>query len=281
MSGPLPDRPDLDQLRRRARELGDAACHGDQVALGRVHAQLPERQDGPVTLAIAQLVVAREHGFASWPKLKAAVDAWAVASRPQLPAFLTASVEGPSEQAVRLLGAAPSVQRASIFASAVLGDVDHVAQLLALNPGFALAVDDERGWPPLLYVCYSHWHRTEARRAAGTVEVARLLLDAGASPDTHNGRLPNRGYRSALHGAVSRNNPGITQLLLERGARADDRVSLPAAVPLGDHRCLQLLLDHGASMERTWALEAAVSEGDAEAVRLLLGAAARTTPGGD
>jgi len=65
----LPSRPDLDQLRRQAKELRRAAAGGDACAGARVRAV----SDG-VTLAAAQLALAREHGFASWPEMKAAVE---------------------------------------------------------------------------------------------------------------------------------------------------------------------------------------------------------------
>jgi hypothetical protein len=78
--------------------------------------------------------------------------------------------------------------------------------------------DDERGWGPLLYACYSLWHRAGPDRAAGLDATIRTVLDAGASPDSHNGRLPNRGYRSALHGCASTDKPAACRFLLERGA---------------------------------------------------------------
>ena len=61
----LPDRPDLDQLRRRARELLRAANDGDRGAILRFEALA-----APLTLAGAQLVIAREHGEPSWPALR-------------------------------------------------------------------------------------------------------------------------------------------------------------------------------------------------------------------
>jgi hypothetical protein len=75
MSSSLPDRPDLDQLRRQAKELRDAARSGEPAALERFARSHPSAPHGPLTLAAAQLVVARELGFPSWPKLKAAADA--------------------------------------------------------------------------------------------------------------------------------------------------------------------------------------------------------------
>jgi hypothetical protein len=65
----LPDRPDLDQLRRQARELLRAAADGEARAVTRLRA-VSER----VTLSAAQLAVAREHGYPSWPALKAEVE---------------------------------------------------------------------------------------------------------------------------------------------------------------------------------------------------------------
>ena len=67
MSG-LPDRPDLDQLRRQARELLRAAVDGEPHAAGRLRAVSPR-----VTLSAAQLALAREYGFQSWTALKAEV----------------------------------------------------------------------------------------------------------------------------------------------------------------------------------------------------------------
>ena len=52
----LPDRPDIDQLRRQARELHRAALSGDLGALRR----LREVSD-KVTLSTAQLALAREY----------------------------------------------------------------------------------------------------------------------------------------------------------------------------------------------------------------------------
>jgi hypothetical protein len=48
----LPDRPDLDQLRHQARE---------------------RQRSAGTTLTLAQLTIAREHGFSSWARLKAEV----------------------------------------------------------------------------------------------------------------------------------------------------------------------------------------------------------------
>ena len=66
---PLPPHPDIDQLEDQAKRLLNACASGDTDALKRVQ----EHSASP-TLDGAQLVIAREHGFAGWPALKAHVD---------------------------------------------------------------------------------------------------------------------------------------------------------------------------------------------------------------
>lgn len=106
----------------------------------------------------------------------------------------------------------------------------------------------------------------------GSLAARRASLEAGASPDTSNGRPPREGYRSALYGAAGiANNPAITRLLLERGADPDDDESLyHSAYHAPDFECTRLLLEHGATVEGTNALGAMLDTGSVEGVRLLL-----------
>jgi len=272
MSSSLPDRPDVEQLRRQAKELRDAARQGAPGAVARFARHYQSGSAEACTLAAAQLVIARELGFVSWPRLKAEVEHRAVMSERRVEAFVTASLEGRSREAVAMLASAPTIASQSLEAASVLGDSQQVAKMLAADPASAVATDDRRGWPPLLYVCYSRWHQLDAGRAMGMAEVARLLLTAGANPNTNNGARV--GHRSALKGAVEGNNPDLTRVLLEAGANPDDRDCLGEAACCRDrdHRCLELLLSHGARVAGTWAVDAAVDADDPYAVSLLLGA---------
>jgi ankyrin repeat protein len=68
------EHPDLDQLKRQARELL-AACRAQQPeALQEFSFHLPLLDARSAALHDAQFVLARSYGFQSWPKLKAAVD---------------------------------------------------------------------------------------------------------------------------------------------------------------------------------------------------------------
>jgi ankyrin repeat protein len=269
MSHSLPDRPDLGQLRRQAKELRDAARRGDTAAVDRFARHHRSVRPDAVSLAAAQLVIARELGFSSWPTLKAAVDASTI-SRHTVSAFLAASVEGRLRQASEIFRADPNIADRGLPAASVLGDVKVVQAMLTTDPDAAVAVDDERGWPPLLYVCYSRWHQIDPHRASGMADVARILLDAGASPNTNDGGRPR--FRSALKGSIEVNNPAITEVLLDAGANPDLGQPIGEAADHRDHRCLQLLLSHGARVARTWAVDAAASADDPVALSLLLAA---------
>jgi ankyrin repeat protein len=142
-----------------------------------------------------------------------------------------------------------------------------VARMIAADPAAAVTIDEVRGWPPLLYACYSRWPQIDAGRAAGLTEVVGLLLGAGASPNTNDGaRYP----RSALKGAVEANNADMARILLEAGANPDVGQPIGEAVGRGDHRCLELLLAHGARVAGTWAVGAAVFHDDPVAIGPLL-----------
>ena len=69
----LPARPSLDSLRKQAKKLARDAAAGNGEAIARVHAQLPRRAL-PLSSRDAQLVIAREYGFAGWPDLTAEVQ---------------------------------------------------------------------------------------------------------------------------------------------------------------------------------------------------------------
>ena len=269
MPASLPDRPNLGQLRRQAKELRDAARRGEPGALDRVTRIYRAAPQGGVTLAAAQLVIARELGFTSWPRLKAAVESNSATPGQLVEAFVAASVERRLREAATILEAHPSIAAQSMYAAAVLGDRRTVSEMLAADPSGAVAIDEARGWPPLLYACYSRWHHIDPSRATGMAEVVNLLLDAGASPNTNNGARV--GYRSGLGGAVEVNNPDVTRVLLDAGANPDDRQCIGEAAGHRDHRCLELLLSHGARVAGTWALDAAVDADDPQAVSLLTG----------
>lgn len=79
MSSPLPARPSLDHLRHQARDLQRAFAAGETSAQARVRDCLGALAQPGLKLAQAQCVIAREHGFPSWRKLREAVASQPVA----------------------------------------------------------------------------------------------------------------------------------------------------------------------------------------------------------
>lgn len=80
----LPPQPSLEQLKKQAKDLLAAVLRGDGAALERFARCFPAsaaeaeprgaRDAPPPTLAQAQLVIAREYGSPSWPRLRQAVE---------------------------------------------------------------------------------------------------------------------------------------------------------------------------------------------------------------
>jgi ankyrin repeat protein len=68
------EHPDLDQLKRQAKELLRAFLADEPKATVEVQAHYTRADRATFALHDAQLVLARGYGFESWPKLKACVD---------------------------------------------------------------------------------------------------------------------------------------------------------------------------------------------------------------
>jgi ankyrin repeat protein len=230
----------LEQLRKQAKELVSAARAGDDEALRRFGGR-------ETILAHAQLVLAREHGYASWPALVAAAEADAVA-------FVLAATGRRKERAEAMLAARPEIER------------DPWARLV-LGRGFDGDPNEPGGprrWAPILYASHSVF---------APARLARELLERGADP---NATFTNEyGEMSALYGAAGVvHDPELTRVLLEAGANPDDGESLYHSTEAESPECLRLLLEHGAETRGTNALAHALDDERPEHVRLLLEAGA-------
>ncbi len=271
-SDALPPRPSLDQLRRRAKELRDAARSGDPAALGRITVHAPAARAGTVTLAAAQLAIAREYGYPSWPRLAAEVEARTAELGQRVDEFLVASIRDWTGRAARMLARDPWIAGYDFRTAVVLGDAARVGEMLPRDPGLAVRTDERTGWTALHVACASRWHRLDPARAGGLTEVARLLLAAGADPAARPSGA-GRQWSPLLCAVAGASNPAITRLLLEHGARPDDHVLYLAAFE-SDHECLRLVLPYAPDIAATTALSAPISTGDVAGVRLLLDAGA-------
>src|SRR6185295_16678234 len=88
----LPSRPSLEQYKKQAKALHKAHKSADPEAVKRIREHHPKFSDvtgseilkRKFALADAQVVIAREHGFESWPKIKKHIDTVTSASDMQL-----------------------------------------------------------------------------------------------------------------------------------------------------------------------------------------------------
>ena len=268
----LPEHPDLAQARRQAKELLHAAQRGDAAALDRLTAV-----SAPLTLAGAQLALARELGEPSWAALVREVEARNAAIPENVLRFLRSSVNFQIGAAARMLYEDPTLADSGFPAAVVLGDAARVAAELRRDPGAATRVDPGSGWTALHLVCASRFH-LDPTRAPGLTDVARLLLDAGAEIDGESrGRRCWRPLECAVTSAnSSRNNEPIIRLLLDRGAPVRSGTVLASLYAAGGTWCLELLTNAAAGSPDlfTEALVEAVSENDQAPVRILLDAGA-------
>jgi ankyrin repeat protein len=238
----LPARPNLDHLKHEAKALHNAFERGDADARRRIHRILGERAS--IKLSDAQRVIAREYGFATWARLRDHVRA-SVGGEEAVAAFLTAVNEQDGQRAKRVLREHPAITRESLHVAATLGMVDEARRLIAENPSRVSERAGPSGGQPLLYLCYSPFHGESAARDAALLATVRLLLDAGADPNTADTRyrVPAlyavTGFRSVLP---------IARLLLDAGANPTDGESVFHAAEHFHEDALDLLLRAGVQL---------------------------------
>jgi ankyrin repeat protein len=250
----LPDRPNLEQLKKQAKSLLHAAQAGEPDALRRF-ASLPAwsgkspEEIGALHPALhdAQSVIAREHGFMSWTALREEVDARTLSFAAAIDEFVRCATGGALARANRLLALHPNIATATLQTALVLGDAESVEARLRDRPELATQPGGPQNWEPLLYVCHTCMHAGQPVRVEGLVTIARRLCALGANPNGEyhwnwHPELP----RTALWGAICtiRHLP-LAELLLEAGANPTDGVSVHIAGGGGNIQALELLNRYG------------------------------------
>jgi Ankyrin repeat len=272
----MPDHPHIDSFRRQARALQRAVRAGDPDAAARLARHhpgaVPDDASG-LQLSTAQLIVAREYGFASWPRLTRYLETVAehnwdtklgaapVADPAQefcrLACLTYSREDGPERwaRARQLLVQYPELTSTNIWAAAAAARPDDVGRLLAEQPRRVAERGGPFGWRPLFYLVYSRFD--PAVPAERVLTVARQLLEAGADPD--DGYLFD-GLPSPftlLTGVFGQGELGerrqpphphwraLGKLLLDAGADPNDAQTLYNRMFDPDNSHLELLFEYG------------------------------------
>jgi hypothetical protein len=254
----LPDRPNLEQLKKQAKALLHAAQAGDAAALERfsalpAFAQPPAArlQASDLALHDAQSVIARELGFPSWNALREEIDARTLSFDAALDEFIRCATGGASGRAQRLLRLHPAIATASLYSALVLGDAAAVESRLRNRPTLATEAGGPQQWEPLLYACHTCMHHLDAGVVDGLVEIARKLLARGANADAEyhwnwHPELP----RTALWGATCAvGHLPLAEVLLTAGANPTDGVTMHIAGGGGNLAALDLLHRFGVNVD--------------------------------
>lgn len=227
----LPAQPDIDWLKKTAKQR-----------LAELRSSNPAAR-----LHQAQLVVARDYGFASWRALKAHID--------------------------HIAGT--NADRERVFAAARAGDIDAVRR--AFTAGFDPATLDVDG-RTIHQIAKERRHeaielltrdlRERSNRPEAEAQAVRAILSAAQSGnvaelrahlDAHPELIDAMGgglkKATALHLAVLRNQHATVRLLIERSANLDCRDFPDNAAPLhfgaihGDMETIKLLVEAGADID--------------------------------
>src|SRR5215471_11071027 len=246
----LPERANLEQLKKQAKSLIHEARAKNPTALRRFQA-LPAlalksvAELGGMSLALhdAQSVIAREYGFKSWNELREHVEERSLSFAAAVDEFVRCATGSAPVRAFRLLALHPAIAHADLYTELVLGDDEAVNARLEKHPEAARHTGGIQNWEPLLYVCHTCLHHGVPERAAGLVSIARRLLARGANPNAEyhwnwHRELP----RAALWGALCAvNHLPLAEVLLEGGANPTDGVSMHITAGSGNLPALELL----------------------------------------
>jgi len=244
------DNPDIDQMKRQARELLEAYRAQPPDAV--IEVASDHRTATPETFALhdAQFVLARSYGFESWPKLKAAVDGVTttrlheavqkgdlgaaralLAQRPEIVDLLR---EGPSGFEIRTLHIAVMKRDAAMTRLLLEAGADTRGGIWpnrdATSPR---SIAEERGYDEIVAMMVGQEEKRGARRGNAFGDDLRRLRHA----------MMTGGEEAVI--AVFESQPALADICPPDGV-----TMLHRAAGQGTLLVAKWLLDHGADVNR-------------------------------
>jgi hypothetical protein len=293
----LPDRSNLDHVKKQAKDLLRLYRNRDPEAISRFRRALPAatgRSDDEITslklhLHDAQSCVAREYGFASWPDLRKYVEVQSASRDDRAASVLhwlklvySGEVAGGVNRenprvAVRMLLENPDLAAGSSYLACAIGDEGALRQATETDPAWVNRSGGPLHVPPLLAITHSSLLQVPEFRER-LHRSATFMLSAGSDPNQRIGnRWPPGSLSkpdddhplSVLYGAAGKNHDAeLTKVLLDAGADPNDGESLYHSVE--SLACTRALLEKGARFDDTNALYRALDFDNLAVVELLL-----------
>jgi ankyrin repeat protein len=244
------ENPDIDQLRRQARELLEAYRAQSPEAVLEVEAC--HRTATPATFALhdAQFVLARSYGFESWPKLKAGVEGVTtkrlhdavkkgdletvralLARRPEIVDLLPAGPSGSEIRTLHIAVMARDVEMTRLLLEAGADTRDGIwPNRDATGPR---TIAEERGYDEIVALMTAHEEKRGARVVNALDDGVRRLRDA----------MMTGGEEAVI--AVFESEPALADMCPPDGV-----TMLHRAAQYGLLRVARWLLDHGADVNK-------------------------------
>ena len=238
MSSKLPEKPNLEHLKKQAKDLLRDLQHGDRAAADRFRAQNVRPPGHGFKLADAQHVISHEYGFTSWPRLKEHVESLSRVLTP--PEMLAAAVcASDATRTARVLHDHPELTAKLNDPMANYG-AGMQALIAAVQRTDRRTIDVLLGAGADINARSHHWAGGIGVLDECLPELAGFLIERGARLDAHSAsRLgtvePLREFVTADPGVVRASGWNgqmplhlastveIAEYLLERGADIDAR----------------------------------------------------------
>ncbi len=238
---PLPPRPSLEQYKKQAKDIIKLGKSGDPEVVQRIEKYHPRcgqllisgTLSSQFALSDAQLVIAREHGFESWPKFAKHVE--------------------------ELTRESSTVSKFELAADAIVaGRAGTIQSLLREHPELVRARSTRLHRATLLhYLGANGFEDYRQKSPRNAVEIAKILLNAGAEVDALAdiyGKSTTLGLvATSIHPKQAGVQITLLETLLDHGAAIDGDSgagsALIAALHNGRREAAEFLAQHGAKLD--------------------------------